>query len=92
MATLTLSKPFEYEGKKYDQIEYNLDSLTGDDLLMAEAEMNASGTIVPIVDLSKAYNAAVFARAAKIDYAMMRKLAAKDFTRATAAVMAFFGE
>ena len=92
MATLKLTKPLEYEGKKYEQLEYDLEMMTGDDLLLAEAQINAAGAIVPIVDLSKAYNAAVFARAAKIDYAMMRKLSAKDFMRATAVVMAFFGE
>jgi hypothetical protein len=91
MAKMVLTKPLEYEGKKYEELEYDLEGLTGDDLLTAEAVINASGAIVPIVDLSKAYNAAVFARAAKIDYAMMRKLSAKDFSRATTAVMAFFG-
>lgn len=92
MAVLKLKKPLEYEGKKYEELTYDFDGLTGDDLLMAEAEMTAAGSVVPIVDLSKAYNAAVFARAAKIDYAMMRKLHAKDFSRATALVMGFLNE
>ena len=89
---LKLTKPLEYNGKKYEELEYDFDALTGEDLLTAEAEVNAAGAIVPVMDLSKAYQAAVFARAAKVDYAMMRKLGAKDFTDATAAVMNFFGD
>jgi len=89
---LKLKKPLEYNGKKYEEIEYDLDGLTGDDMLVAEAEMLAGGTISPVPDLSKVYQANVFARAAKIDSAMMRKLSAKDFSNATTAVMAFFGE
>jgi len=92
MDKLVLKKPLEYEGKSYTELPYDFDQLTGDDLLSAEAEINLSGGITPIMDLSKAYQAAVFARAAKIEFAMMRKLSAKDFTNATAAVMVFFGE
>ncbi|MBP2655410.1 MAG: hypothetical protein H6Q73_2979 [Firmicutes bacterium] len=92
MEKLILKKPLEYEGKKYEELQYDLDKLTGDDLLTVEAEVTISGTLAPVMDLSKAYQAAVFARSAKIDYAMMRKLSAKDFTNATSAVMAFFGE
>lgn len=89
---LKLKKPLEYCGVKYEEIEYDLDALTGDDLLIAEAEMTAQGMVAPIIDLSKIYQANVFARAAKIDSAMMRKLSARDFSNATAAVMGFFGE
>lgn len=92
MPKLILSKPLEYEGKKYAEIEYDFDSLTGEDLLAAEADVNISGQPVPVLDLSKAYQAVTFARAAKIEPAMMRKLSAKDFTRATSLTMLFFGE
>jgi hypothetical protein len=92
MAKLILRKPLEYEGIKYEEIQYDFDKLTGEDLLTAESEVNNAGMMAPMADLSKAYQAAVFARAAKIEFAMMRKLSAKDFTNATAAVMAFFGE
>lgn len=62
MATLKLKKPLEYNGKKYEEIEYDLDALTGDDLLTAEAEMCASGGGAgQMVELSKMYHAAVFA-------------------------------
>lgn len=91
-AVLTLKKPLEYEGKKYEELKYDFERLTGDDLLTAEAEMISQGAVVPVVDLSKAYNAAVFARAANIDYSMMRKLTAKDFTIATTLVMGFLSE
>jgi len=80
---LKLKKPIDYEGKHYDELDYDFDNLTGDDLLTAEAEITMAGVVVPIIDLSKAYNAAVFARAANIDYGMMRKLSARDFTKAT---------
>ncbi|MBP2654253.1 MAG: Mu-like prophage FluMu protein gp41 [Firmicutes bacterium] len=92
MEKLVLKKPLEYEGKKYEELQYDLDKLTGDDLLTAEATVNNAGMLAPVIDLSKAYQAAVFARAAKIEFPMMRKLSAKDFTEATATVMAFFGE
>lgn len=92
MNKLKLKKPLEYCGVKYEEIEYDLDSLTGDDLLIAEAEMNATGVLVNEPYLAKSYQATVFARAAKIDSAMMRKLGVKDFTEATSLVLRFFGE
>jgi len=92
MDKLKLKKPLEYNGVKYEEIEYDLDSLTGDDLLTAEAEINATGAIVNEPYLAKSYQAAVFARSAKIDSAMMHKLSVQDFTAATTVVLRFFGE
>lgn len=92
MAKLKLKKPLEYCGVKYEEIEYDLDALTGDDLLIAEAEMNAAGVFSNEPYLAKFYQMAVFARSAKIDSAMMRKLSVKDFTEATTAVLIFFGQ
>ncbi|GMB00438.1 phage tail assembly protein [Pelosinus sp. IPA-1] len=91
MPSFKLTKPVEYEGKTFDTINYDLDALTGDDLLTAEMEMTTNGTIAPIIDISKAYHAGVFARAAKVDFGFMRKMPAKDFARATMLVMSFFG-
>ena len=92
MAKLTLKKPVTYEGKEYTELEYDFDALTGDDLLTVEAQIAADGVLSPVPMVTGQYQAAVFARAAGIDYFMLKKLAASDFLAATQLVKVFLND
>ena len=92
MPKLTLSKPLTYEGEDYTELEYDLDALTGDDLLIAEAQVTEDGVLTPLPLATGNYQAAVFARAAKIEYDIMRKLPARDFIAATQVVKVFLND
>lgn len=88
MDTIKLSKPFEFEGKTYTEIELDLDGLTGRSLIDAEREA-AAVMGRPSVDIDKVYQACVAAMAAGMPYDALTALPAKDFTRITGAVQAF---
>ena len=92
MPKLTLSKPLTYEGADYTELEYDLDALTGDDLLIAETQVVEDGVLTPLPLATGNYQAAVFARAAKAEYGLMRKLSAKDFIAATQVVKVFLND
>ena len=61
--THTFQKPFEYEGKKYESLNFAWDRLTGYDGLAIEREMQAIGTPVFVPSLSGDYLIRMAARA-----------------------------
>lgn len=89
---VTLSKPFTFEGKEYSEIELDLDSLTGNDLLKAEREFVATGGRANVPELSKEYLAIVVAKTAKVPVDIIHALPAKDFSKVTIEVQNFLLE
>lgn len=80
--------PFDFEGKKYEGIDLNLDALTGRDLINAESESTAiMGR--PAIDLDKTYQACIAARAASVPVDMILSLPARDFSHITSEVQSF---
>lgn len=92
MAELKLGKPFDLDGEKVEEIEYNLDSLTGNDIEQAIASLGKKGIVVTLVETDQRYHAMLFSIAAGIAYEDVNRLPAKDFTKATTAVRDFFLE
>lgn len=90
--TIVLSRPFTFDGKEYTELILDLDSLTGRDLLKAEAEARIISGPSPVSEFSKSYNAVVAAKAAKVMVDMIFDLPAKDFTRVTLLVQDFLLE
>lgn len=87
--TIILSSPVEYEDIKKTELVLDLDSLTGDDLANAEAEMQLAGIVPVMVDTSKRYMMFVAAKAAGVPVEFIRKLKASDATKVTLAVQGF---
>ncbi len=58
-----LRRPFEYEGKTYETLTFDWGSLTGDDSLAIEAEMQAMGKPVIVPTFSGEYLIRMAARA-----------------------------
>jgi len=83
------SKPYDFEGKEYIELNLDLDSITGKDLISAGVESRSLGQDSSVSELSKSYLAAVAARAAKVPVDMILGLPAKDFTDVTVAVQNF---
>ncbi|NPV30558.1 MAG: phage tail assembly protein [Firmicutes bacterium] len=92
MEKVVLSKPFVFEDKEYREIEMDLEGLTGRDLINAANVAKTLGDPSPVAELSKAYLAAVAARAAKVPVELITSLPAKDFTAVTLAVQNFLFE
>lgn len=83
---ITLSKPFSYESKEYVDLTLDIENMTGEDLETAERLLRATGDTPVVPELSKAYQAILAARAAKVSIEMIRALPAKDYSRVTMAI------
>lgn len=89
METVKLSKPITFEGKEYSELTLALDSITGRDLIKAEAEARLISGPSPVAELSKTYHAVVAAKAAKVPVDLILDLPAQDFTKITMLVQDF---
>lgn len=90
MAKLELKKPFELDGETVEAIEYDLESLTGNDIEKAISDLGKKGIVITLVETDQRYHAMLFAAAAGMAYEDVCRLPMKDFTKATTAVRDFF--
>lgn len=90
MAKLELRKPFELDGEKVEAIDYDLDSLTGNDIEQAISALGKRGIVVTVVETDQRYHAMLFSIASGISYDDVNRLPLKDYTKATTAVRDFF--
>ncbi len=86
---VNLSKVITWEDVEYGNLLFNLDELTGNDLLEAEKEYAAEGGTAPVAELNKGYLSIVAAKAAKVPVELIRALPAKDFSQVTIMVQNF---
>lgn len=86
---IKLSKPFIFEGKEYTELNLDLDSLNGNDMLSAEKEAKVIAGPSPVPELSKPFLAVIAAKAAKVPVDMIMALPGKDFSKVTIEVQDF---
>lgn len=84
-----LSKPLVFEDKTYDVLTLDFESLTGADIEQVERELAAMGLSIGMLETSKAYLAAVAARAAGVRADLIKRLPAKDYSKLTVQVQTF---
>jgi hypothetical protein len=89
MEKIIFSKPCVFEEKEYKEINLDLESLTGQDLITAANQARLLGDNSPVPELSKTYLAVVAAKAGKVPVDMILSLPAKDFTAITMTVQNF---
>ena len=89
---LKLKKPVKINGEEMNQLEYDLESLTGADIQMAIKELGKKGIPVSTTELDPNYHAALFAVSAGISFDDMALLGAKDYNRAVLLSRDFFLE
>lgn len=86
---ITLSHPVTYKDSQLHELDIDLDSLTGNDLVQAEENLRRSHPDAPLWGtLHMAY---IAAKCAHIPAEAVMKLPAKDFLSVQMAVMSFFG-
>lgn len=90
---VVFTKPFLFEGKEYPSLEFDLDSLSGEDIEAAEVQFFAKNPQIaaqtPLKEVSKGYLAILAAKAAKVPVELIRKLPAKEYSKVTIKVQAF---
>ncbi len=86
----TFSKPFEFEGEKIEELEFDLETLTGEDLSKAKRNFLADGRVFSyIITADQDYAAYVLAIAAKKPIEFFKQMPARDYARLTMLVTAF---
>ena len=87
----TFNKPFTYEGKTYDELRFDFDSVNGYGCLSIEQELRNSGITVPVREFSADYQVRFAAKACaqKIGSDVLMALPARDFNRICNKVRSF---
>lgn len=79
---IILLNPITWEKVEYKEFVFNVDELTGRDLIEIQTDMKLEG--IPLVSsmrIDSAYMALVAAKSAKVDVEVIKSLKATDFSR-----------
>lgn len=85
-----LKKAIPIDGEEKEVLEYDLEELTGENVALAVKDLAQHNLIPTITEFDQNYHAAIFAQAAGISYADVKRMALKDFNRACNVVRDFF--
>ena len=77
--THVFKKPFEFEGKTYDQLTFNFEGLLGSDMIAVENEMAAVGEYVLSPEISTSFLQKMAGRAAGVGSVLIVHLPIRDF-------------
>lgn len=86
---ITLKKPFEYTGMRIEALVLDFESLTGEDMIKIESEMQATGQMAWAPELSQSLQCKLAARAAGVGSDVIEHLPLKEFNAVTSAVRSF---
>lgn len=92
MSKFVLKKEAEINGEMVKEIEYDLESLTGNDIAEAIKMLAKYNIVVLVTETDTNYHAAIFAVASGLDFADVQRLSAKDYSNACRLVRDFFLE
>lgn len=84
-------KPFEFQGKTYEELDFDWETLTGDDFLAIEDELAAIGKVAVVPQFSGQFLIRMAAKActAKVGSDMIGKMPIGDFNRIRSAARSF---
>lgn len=77
------AQPFEYAGKKYEEMAFYFDNLTGADMDAIENEMAMQSKVAYAPEVSTTYQAMLAARAAGVGADAIMALPLKDYRAIT---------
>lgn len=83
------AKPYEFEGKTYDAVEFDLDSLKGSDISAAKREFTATGNFSPLPTTDYDFCAILLARMTKHPVEFFTELPAREYCALTQKVSNF---
>ena len=88
---IALRKPLTWEEQTYQELDLNLDALTGADLLAVSRELRREQAKEPVLqpETDDRYLIAVAARAARVPCEALAALPARDFVRIKMEVQGF---
>ena len=86
---IQLTKTLSFRGNNLNELELDLEGLTGNDLINAEKQTIADENLPMVTDFSRAYLAAVAAQALKMPVEVLRDLPVKEFTKIVNEVQRF---
>lgn len=90
---IRLSRPFNWDGTEYKELNLNFEKLSGDEMISLESEflaLNEGKNFNPYLKSEHpAYQAALVAKAIGVHFNFMKNLPAKDFNKVTKAARDF---
>ena len=87
--THTFKKPFEYEGKTYEELTFDFEHLKGRDMVAIENEMQGASEYALAPEISTSFQSKMAARAAGIGSDVLEAMPLKDFNKITGAARRF---
>lgn len=85
----TFAKPFEYEGKTYQELTFDFGRLKGRDMVAIENEMQSMSEYALAPEISTSFQSKMAARAAGIGSDVLEAMPLKDFNKITGAARRF---
>ena len=85
----SFSKVYEFEGKEYKELEFDLDAIRGADISAAKKEFAASGNFSPLPTTDSDFCAILLARLIKQPREFFDGLPARDYCALTQRVSNF---
>lgn len=86
---IELSKPLSYKDSELAELDLELDSLTGRDLIDAEESLKARGVNISAWEFSRTYLLGVAAKCLHLPADVLKDLPASDFTKVINEVLSF---
>ena len=85
-----LKKPILIDGVMTEEIKYDLDALTGQDIQHAYKELSKRGMQVMVSEIDSNYHAMLFAIASGLAFEDVSRMGIKDYNRMCSLVRDFF--
>ena len=87
--THVFKKPFEYEGRTYEELTFDFEHLKGRDMVAIENEMQGMSEYALAPEISTSFQSKMAARAAGIGSDVLEAMPLKDFNKITGAARRF---
>ena len=87
--THVFKKPFEYEGRTYEELTFDFGHLKGRDMVAIENEMQGMSEYALAPEISTSFQSKMAARAAGIGSDVLEAMPLKDFNKITGAARRF---
>lgn len=90
---IKFKKPYNFEGDVFNEIDLNLDTLTGTDIESAEMQFMTQNPKIamqtPLKEMSKGFQSVIAAKASKQPVEFFKQLPAADYVKVTTRVQTF---
>lgn len=88
---LKFNKPYEFEGKSYDEIDLSgLTRMTAEDMIAAEKYLNRAGVFSPIPEMTSEYVCFIASRASGQPIEFFKHLPPKEAVKLKNRITSFF--